>query len=171
MAKSLDTLLAQINAVISYDPVTGDLRWKISPRYSVLAGDVAGSFDVYGYRQIGVAGKVYKAHRVAWFLHYGSWPSGGVDHINEIKDDNRIVNLRLATKQQNSYNRGKPKNNSSGFKNVSYCKRDKRWRSYITCAGKTMSLGYYRTPEAAYAAYCFAAPRHHGEFANTGAVQ
>lgn len=155
---------------LSYDPATGELRWKIR-REGVKLGAIAGSLDALGYRTIGISGKVYKAHRLAWFIHHGAWPERGLDHINEVRDDNRLVNLRLATKGQNGANRGKTKSNKSGFKGVSQHKRSGRWQAEIRFGVTRLYLGLHDSPEEAHAAYCEAATRLHGEFANSGATQ
>lgn len=159
----------------SYDPVVGEIKWKIDAGQNGRAGNVAGSFTAKGYRQVVLNRKSYLAHRVAWLLHHGSWPTRQLDHINENKADNRLVNLRLATNTQNTCNRGKNINNTSGFKGVSWHKRVGRWQAQIgvgrDTGRRTICLGYFNTPEEAYAAYCVAAAKYHGEFANMGAVQ
>lgn len=124
-----------------------------------------------GYRRVKFDNKLYLAHRLAWFLHHGEWPTRTLDHINEIKADNRLANLRLATRNQNGYNKGKPKTNTSGYKGVHWHKRDKHWRAQIAFDGKHVNLGGFATAEEAYVAYCTAAAKYHGEFANMGAVQ
>jgi hypothetical protein len=90
-----------------------------------------------------------------------------VDHIDGDGLNNRRSNLRFATTAQNSANRGKQKNNTSGFKGVRWHKRDKRWRAVIGINGKTKQIGSFKTPEAAYDAYCAAARELHGVFART----
>lgn len=88
-----------------------------------------------------------------------------VDHINCDPLDNRRANLRAATPSQNSCNRRPQSNNTSGFKGVSWCKRECKFRASIRALNKQRSLGYYETPQEAYAAYCKAAASLHGEFA------
>ena len=159
--------MPNLRDALSYDPDPGILRWKICSAYHVKVGDIAGHFDGR-HRRLGFAGKFYYAHRVAWFLHYGKWPRRQIDHINENKDDNRLSNLRLATNRQNARNRGKQKNNKSGFKGVCWMKQSKRWVAQICVDGTQTYLGLFDTPEEAHAVYCIAAEKHHGEFANTG---
>ena len=69
------------------------------------AGQVASSVNALGYGRVKINGKSVLAHRLAWALHYGEWPDGAIDHINGIKTDNRLCNLRLATRAQNQQNR------------------------------------------------------------------
>lgn len=90
------------------------------------------------------------------------------DHINGNGLDNRRENLRLATRSQNSINRGKQSNNKSGYKGVSWNKRDKRWTAQITINKHIINLGGFDTPEQAYEAYKEAAKQYHGTFANLG---
>jgi hypothetical protein len=106
-------------------------------------------------------------HRVVM----GEIPLGyEVDHINGNKVDNRKSNLRICTKMQNYRNRGKTKANTSGFKGVSWHKRIKKWVVQIHIDGKNKSLGYFIDPYEGYLAYCEAAIKHHGEFANLGEI-
>ncbi|MDE2098998.1 MAG: HNH endonuclease [Patescibacteria group bacterium] len=153
---------------ISYNPITGEFRWLVSNNNRVKKGDLAGTLTPCGYIAIQVLGKRYQAHRLGWFLQRGSWPSRNLDHINENKTDNRLVNLRLATHRQNGCNRGSNKNNKSGYKGVCWHKATCRWLAQI-CVGRVqIHLGLFDSPEEAYSAYCVAAGRYHGEFSNTG---
>lgn len=93
-------------------------------------------------------------------------PPGDVDHINRNSLDNRRENLRAVTHTQNLFNSGAHKNNTSGFKGVSFSNRDRKWRAEIRIgAGRRLSLGYFDTAQDAAAAYAKAAAQHHGEFA------
>ena len=91
-----------------------------------------------------------------------------IDHINKNTLDNRKCNLRLCTKAENGWNRGKTALNTSGYKGVSRDKSNKKWGAYITKNKKRYILGYFDTPELAYKAYCRAAKILHKEFANVG---
>lgn len=88
-----------------------------------------------------------------------------VDHINGNTLDNRKENLRLCTMSQNMFNQGAQKDNTSGYKGVSYVKDRGKWSAQIAIRGKTHYLGYFHTPNEAYEAYCTAAKQLHGEFA------
>lgn len=94
-----------------------------------------------------------------------------VDHIDHNGLNNQRSNLRLATNSQNQANQGLASHNTSGYKGVSWIKRDKKWRAQISVDGKAISLGHFDNPETAYAAYCEAAIKYHGEFANLGTQQ
>jgi hypothetical protein len=91
-----------------------------------------------------------------------------VDHINGIRTDNRRANLRICTQAQNQRNRGAQRNNSTGYKGVSFISRENRYHAAIKVNGKTKALGNFGTAEEAHAAYCAAALELHGEFANFG---
>jgi hypothetical protein len=88
-----------------------------------------------------------------------------VDHINGAGLDNRRGNLRLASHAENMRNRGAKRNNTSGYKGVSFHRQRQKWRAQIMIDGRETHLGYFLTPEEAHAAYCEAAERYHGKFA------
>ena len=121
----------------------------------------------HGYLCGDVMGKKVLAHRVIWAMHYGDWPEGQIDHINMDKTDNRIINLRDVAQSPNQWNRTKYKNNTSGFKGVSFYKRDGTWRAQITINGKKKTIGYYPNPEMAANAYDEYCLDVHGDYART----
>lgn len=123
---------------LDYNPETGEFRWKNPLTNRVKCGDLAGTFDLYGYKLIGIKGYQYKAHRLAWFYVTGKWPDSEIDHINGIKDDNRLCNLRLSGKNGNRQNVGITLNNTSGEKGVSFTKIFKKWRAYAERDGKRL---------------------------------
>lgn len=127
-------------------------RWRFNNGYAVRRESCSG----------GKNGKTIQMHRVV-----NKTPEGfHTDHINGNKLDNRKSNLRTATNVQNSRNVGKHKNNTSGFKGVSFCPRDNKWIAMIRILGKKKNLGRFPTKEIAKSAYDECALRHHGEFAN-----
>lgn len=132
---------------LSYDKDTGVFIRKISLNTKVRVGDVAGGKDVKGYVCIRVAGKTYKAHRLAWLYVYGNMPIGEIDHINGIKDDNRIANLRDVTKSVNQQNRKFVRG---------YSRDGNRWKAQIRFGGKWKHLGCYKTEHEAHSAYLLA---------------
>lgn len=98
-------------------------------------------------------------------LHYMSWPQDQIDHINMIRDDNRIENLREATASENKFNQMPQRNNSHGSKGVAWDALKQRWVARIMVHGKRMKIGRYRTREEAARAYAGAAEKLAGEFA------
>ena len=96
--------------------------------------------------------RLHKAHRLAWFYVYGSWPNDQIDHINRNKTDNRIANLREVTNKQNQQNASKRSDNTSGHPGVSWYKRDSKWQARIKHNQKDTHLGYFENLEEAIAA-------------------
>ena len=94
----------------------------------------------------------------------GDWPTSEVDHRDVDKSKDNWANLRPATKPQNEANRGKNRNNTSGFKGVSFNRDRSKWSAKIGINGKLKHLGYFASAESAYTAYCEAAAVLHGEF-------
>jgi hypothetical protein len=144
----------------------GQLIYKITTSPRVRIGNVAGTLDKKGHRGIKINNKRYYCHRLVWMYHNGDIPIGiQIDHINRVKDDNRIENLRLATSLNNSCNSTKRINNKSGYKGVSWSKVGKKWLAQVSHNYEKIYLGYFDTPELAHAAYVDAATKLHKDFA------
>ena len=142
----------RLREVLTYDAETGDFFWLVATAQRVRVGDVAGGIHPSGYRQIVVDGRLYMAHRLAWFYIYGAWPTNQIDHINGDRADNRLANLREATNAENSQNQRHPSaNNQSGFLGVS--KDRSRWKARIMVGGRHRHLGYFDSPEEAHTRY------------------
>ena len=133
-----------------YDPQTGKLFWRVKAAHCVHVGDESGSVHkASGYRQIKINNISYKAHRIIWLIVYGSFPDFEIDHINGIRNDNRLINLRSVTHAMNCRNRGMQSNNSSGIMGVSWCKRSNQWLARIYINGASKHLGYFDDMESA----------------------
>jgi hypothetical protein len=144
----------------------GHLIYKIKSGSRGVIGSIAGYTDLHGYIVIAINGKKYKAHRLIYIYHNGEIPANmEIDHINNTGNDNRIQNLRPATRAQNMHNSRKRKNNTSGYKGVSYDDSVNKWRARITIDGEEKLLGYFTARELASEAYKSAADKLHGEFA------
>lgn len=141
---------------LAYTPDNGEIRW-LKSHIPALIGKVAGTTRPYKdgsfYHVINFQRRFILAHRVAWFLHYGEWPDGFIDHINGDKLDNRIVNLRVVTKSENCHNVGLRKTNTTGLTGTVFDERKKKWRARISVRGKRHSLGYFDDKESAAQAY------------------
>lgn len=156
---------SQLRELFAYDPSTGAIHWKDGGA-GRNTEKPAGSPNGDGYISIRFGGKNYRAHRVVWAIHFGDVPPGmQVDHINGNRSDNRVENLRLATNKQNSINSHVPVRTLSGFRGVYRRPNENKWRAQIKDGLKSVTLGYFHTPEEAHAAFCKAAVELHGEFA------
>lgn len=153
----------RLREVLEYDSVTGEFRWKASPNRRIKVGSVAGCLRSDGYLSIRVDAEQFLAHRLAWFWATGVWPSNEIDHKNRIRTDNRLLNLREATRSENLQNARKSWS-SSGIRGVSWCAREKRFRAYIKLNGKTKCLGYYNSLQEAEHAYLAAKTEMHPFF-------
>lgn len=145
---------------------SGLLFWKQKPCIAVNIGEIAGHKDSLGYVIIGFKGKLVKAHRLIWKMLKGYWPEN-IDHINGMRSDNRIENLRECTQQENCRNR-RQDYGMSAYKGVGYRKdgaRKKRWVARITVKRKTIHIGLYITEIEAAKAYDIKAAELFGEYA------
>ena len=123
-----DEILTQacLKELLHYDPETGVFTWKVQ-RSRVKAGTIAGHKNANGYIVIYVLNRPYKAHRLAWLYANGYFPPEDIDHINGAKADNRIQNLREASRKVNSRNQKIFCTNSSGIPGVYWSKRNQKW--------------------------------------------
>lgn len=151
----------EIKRRLDYHPRTGKFTWRVPTRRSHPR---VGTINTNGYVQFNLCRKSILGHRVAWLLTYGVWPDGEIDHINGDRADNRLSNLRLATRAENMRNRGVNRNNKVGLKGVG--RIGKKWRARIMRNGKTFHIGVFESAEEANDAYARAAERLHEEFAN-----
>lgn len=151
--------------VLVYNPDTGGMLWRIS-RKGVVAGAPVGSVDPgTRYLRVRIDYKLYYVHRLAVLIMTGRFPSARTDHRDLDKLNNKWENIREANSTQNQGNRGLDRNNTSGFKGVSWCKERGMWEAYITINCRKKNLGRFDKKEDAAAAYWTAAQKHFGEFA------
>ena len=150
----------KLKELLEYNPESGLFHHKAS-RKGVTGGSLAGSENSYGQIRISVMGRLYLAHRLAWLYCYGTFPPCEIDHINRTRSDNRICNLRLATRLENMQNISIPKNNTSGCIGVSKDKKSGKWASYIICKGKKINLGLFDSLDLARAARKIAKEKYH----------
>ena len=169
--------------LLSYDECTGGLFWRErqlclfnatfgrSQEHSCAQWNArhAGaeafiSKDTHGYKNGKIFGKTYLAHRVIIAITSGQWPDFDVDHINGDRSDNRIENLRCATRRQNSFNRKVRRESSSGVKGVSRAQTGKKWVARIQASGERLQIGRFGCITAAMIAYELASRDLHGIF-------
>jgi hypothetical protein len=156
----------RLRELLDYDPETGVFRWR-ETRGRARNGERAGSDNGAGYLVVEIGGRGYRAHRLAWLYVHGAWPPGKLDHDSNVRSDNRIANLRLATHAQNARNRKRRRDNETGFKGVHLRKDTGRYRATITLSGCDIALGNFDSADEAASAYASAASRLFGEFART----
>ena len=135
-------MTAPVKKYLHYNPETGVFIRRIKTANCISVGDIAGGLE-HGYIVIQLCGIKYKAHRLAWFYVHGVWPKDQIDHINHIRDDNRLSNLREATNKSNGKNQSMYPNNTSGITGVARFRKN-RWQAYITNNGKLFPLGKYK---------------------------
>ena len=142
--------------LFNYDPETGSLTWKNpNPQARRLKpGDKAGSINSQGYFLVTVNSESFSVHRLIWMFVYGEDPGEfEIDHINRIRDDNRISNLRLVTHSENLQN--------TVAKGVYLDKRCKKFVAEIMCQGERIYLGLHNTEQEARRAYLNPKQKHH----------
>lgn len=172
MGKADDALSAErLRQLVSYDPETGVFT-AIARRHLVPVGTVLGGPDCYrdvkGYIRIGISGFLYLGHRLAWLHAYGGWPKDQIDHVNHIRDDNRLCNLRECTNAENRQNIRPEGYGISGYLGVYLSDHKSRpWMAKIILKQKVHHLGFFGTPEQASAAYLAKKQEVH-RFAATG---
>jgi len=144
---------SNLKEYLDYNPITGVIVWKKKRGQRSQIGSEAGGFQNQGYRRIKLQGKSMLSHRIAWYLYYGVWPEDEIDHINGVKDDNRIDNLRVVSHRENGQNQYKHRNGK-----LIGCYFDKRlrknpWKAKTVINGKEKYFGMYPTEQKAYEAY------------------
>lgn len=158
--RNMELTADRVREYLIYDPDTGMLIHRVRPG-RMRKGQPATRRDNYGYLNVSIDGRSYKAHRIAWLYVHGRWPTEQLDHINGVRDDNRIENLREAGYQENGQNRAVQRNSTSGHHGVCWIAAKGRWRAQIARAGKRYHLGYFDTAIEASQAYANAKAELH----------
>ena len=148
----LELRYEEVARLFTYDRETGVLYWRIknrtTTRLKYVAGTYRGAKD--GYRQVGIKGKIYQEHRIIMMLCFGHIPENAeIDHINHVRDDNRLVNLRFVTGSENRRNQSVSSKNTSGVTGVHFAKANKKYRARIRVNREFIHLGYFDTLEEA----------------------
>ena len=146
-----------LKSQLVYDPDTGLFFW-LTPGIKRRIGDLAGKINKVGYVMISFQGKAFFAHRLAWMYVHGHFPPVQTDHINGVRHDNRIVNLRACTSSENHQSAARQVG-VTGFRGVSKGKWG--FRAEIGVGGRQYNLGNYETPEEAHGAYLRAKANMH----------
>ena len=145
--------ISELKDYLSYCQSTGNFMWEGKKAYPRVKGKMAGSVNAVKsgkrYLRIGLSGSWLFGHRLAWAMHYGSWPDGCIDHINGNGLDNRIANLRCVSHVENMRNQRLRSSNSSGVTGVSFDAPRKKWVASITVKRKGICLGRFTNKEDA----------------------
>jgi hypothetical protein len=153
----------RLRALLAYDENTGVFSWLTPTSNRVKIGDKATCRDRFGYVVIRLDGVMYKAHRLAWLYYYGEDPPTFIDHIDMDKTNNKIANLRLATKSQNQANTRARRDNALGVKGVYFDAARDKYQVKL----RRQHIGRFDALSDAIAAYKEAATRAFGCFART----
>lgn len=155
-----------LRRLLDYDPETGELKWKERPVWMFPSGSAGRSGHAstwnkknagnvafpsvgnHGYKVGSVLGISMTAHRMVWALHHGEWPSHQIDHINHVRSDNRIINLRVVTQSENGRNMTRSKRNKSGVTGVFWVEERQKWLARI----KNKHVGIFTNKSDAIAA-------------------
>jgi len=154
---------------LHYDELSGKFTWLKITSNRVKTGSEAGIYDKKSNRfLIRLNGILYLSHRLAWLYMTGEFPRYVIDHINGNSQDNRFCNLRDCTQMQNTWNAKIRKNNTSGYKGISWSDDRKKWVVMIKAGGKYRLIGRFKDiKDAIYANNKFRNELH-GEFCNYG---
>lgn len=162
----------QLHEMLKYNSGTGKFIWReraesfpasasaIRRFNSAYAGSQVYEEDHRGYLRMVLLGKRCKSHRVAWAMHHGDWPADQIDHINGVRSDNRIENLRAASQVENSRNTRIPATNMSGVMGVHWDKVNWTWTASIGVKSRPVYLGTFKHFEDAVKARRDAEQQH-----------
>lgn len=144
----------RLKHLLTYNCVTGVFTNRVQRNSRSLAGSRCGHVTPAGYIEIRIDGCAYLAHRLAWLYVHGTFPTNQIDHLNGVKNDNRISNLKDVTQQLNQQNQGKAhRDNKSGLLGVCWNEREKAFRAYITVNKNQRIIGRFATKEEASTCY------------------
>lgn len=157
----------RLRSLLNYDPDTGIFTWS-AKRRGVKVGAECGRINGHGYREIGIDCNLLPAHRLAFIYMDDIIPENDVDHINQVKSDNRWCNLRLATRSQNTANAWQYRHRKKGpgmYVGTTYDPKRKKWLAQICVKMKSRNLGRFDTEIEAARRYNEVAEAEFGEFA------
>lgn len=151
------TVETNLSDIFSYSPEDGSLYRAVGQQNRLISCK-----DRDGYIVVKVGKKNYFAHRLCWYLAYGTWPTKQIDHVNGVRDDNRLCNLREATPSQNAHNQRNvsKRNKYSKYLGVSRSHSGK-WRANIVLDRRYIYLGTFETEEKAHSVYVQAKRKLH----------
>ena len=142
--------LDRLRAMLSYNAATGEF-FNLAPCSGGGLPRRVGNINRSGYMRVHFGGRFFAAHRLAWFYVTGQWPEKDIDHINGIRHDNRLCNLRAVTRKQNRENTTVSWS-ASGVRGVTWCKKRKAWKAQVRHNQQQYNLGYFSDVNEAAAA-------------------
>lgn len=170
-----DLTQSRLKEIVSYNSDTGEFTWlnhgngrRLNYAKSRPGFPRSGTKMNTGYINITIDQQHYLAHRLAWLYMNGGWPGSEIDHINHIRDDNRLCNLREVNRGGNCRNVPRGRANKSGFTGVHWYARKRKWIAQARGKGKTVHLGSFDTIIEAVAAR-IRANKEYGYHDNHGA--
>lgn len=150
--KPSDVTRADLLEWFTYNAETGNLHRIRTVENGTWAGGIAGGIDGNGYRRIRFNGRLYREHQLVWAYFYGSFPVVEIDHINGNRIDNRVENLRLSNRFEQTQNIRVRSTNNTGFKHIVYVEERKKYRVGYKMRKKNIFVGHFDTLEEAKAA-------------------
>jgi HNH endonuclease len=141
----------ELKSIVNYNADTGIFTWKVRASNASKVGDLCGTLMSIGYIRLTIKWEMILAHRAAWLYVYGQMPSGDIDHINGVRSDNRIVNLRDVPRRLNLQNRAPSKDGR--LLGTHFCKSSGKWIAQIQVDGKKKRLGTFTSEIEAHNAY------------------
>lgn len=163
-SKNQEITQDELKSFFEYNKLTGKFTRLVAAGRE-LSGSVASCIDSDGYIRIGINGRVYLAHCLAWLYVTGVFPKISVNHLNGIKTDNSFDNLRLASRSEIAANSKISSRNSSGFKGVSFNKTKGKYKACVVKNGKQIHIGYFSTALEAHRERSVIFQRLFGQFA------
>lgn len=141
-----------LRSLFLYEPTTGQIFNLVHRNSRSKESVPVGWINDSGYLITTVGGKKLRVHHIVWQMHFGAIPDGmEIDHINRVRGDNRIENLRLATRHEQNLNLSR-RDSESEVTGVVFNKKDDRWQAQIGFKGKQIYLGQFKEKHAAIAA-------------------
>jgi len=138
-----------LRSIFRYDKEEGKLYWKISRSKCIKEGDEAGMLTGAGYRRVYISDRLYMVYRVIWLMYHGEVPKGQIDHINGVRNDNHIDNLRVVSHSENQRNASIRKDNNTGTTGVFRSSRGSSFEVRISVEGKQKHIGTFASLEEA----------------------
>lgn len=144
---------ARLKELLDYNPETGLVTRLVCTANRHKVGEIVGAKGARGYLQATINSKKYMLHRLIWLWVHGVWPANDVDHRDRNRANNKLGNLREATRSENNHNSSLSKANWSGFKGVAWDKSRSLWMASIQANGESHHLGRFATAALASVAY------------------